>query len=140
MPGPGASDENIVPVDLRVIGGAWQRTTQVINRSTAGKRTKRTKPHWFRRSRFIAMRRVPDFAAFAKSPAWPTNDSVIYERPLVENGGGYYCFHTPLLHRQTGFILEQWVRRANPAYFENTFQKRRSDLVDRWGPSLSCGR
>ena len=40
-----------------------------------------------------------DFVSFEKAPGWPSNDSTIYQRPLISYAGQYYCFFYQLLYR-----------------------------------------
>ncbi|MEW6672144.1 MAG: SEC-C metal-binding domain-containing protein [Thermodesulfobacteriota bacterium] len=71
------------------------------------------------------------FADFEKSPAWPTNDSIIFERPLIKDGGKYYCFMPQLLFRNIGNILEKWIQQADNGYFENVYSKKRGALLEK---------
>jgi hypothetical protein len=67
-----------------------------------------------------------EFVQFKKSPAWPTNNSVIFERPLVRHNGNYYCFLPHLLQQQPERIVESMIRAEDAKYFQTTFQERRS--------------
>jgi len=63
-----------------------------------------------------------DFLAFEKAPGWPTNDSLIYEKPLIKHEGKYYSFMPQLLFRNIGGILEQWIRHKDGHYLRTTYQ------------------
>ena len=67
-----------------------------------------------------------EFALFKKSPAWPTNNSIIFERPLVHHDGSYYCFLPHLLMQQPDRLVEAMIRREDQQYFQTTFQEKRS--------------
>jgi hypothetical protein len=67
-----------------------------------------------------------EFALFKKSPAWPTNTSIIFERPLVNHDGSYYCFLPHLLRQQLDRIVEAMIRSEDERYFATTFQAKRS--------------
>jgi len=71
------------------------------------------------------------FVSFSRSPGWPTNDSVIYENPLIEYKGEYYCFMPQLLFRNIGSILEEWIKNKDKAYFENTYQEKRAEYLEK---------
>lgn len=70
------------------------------------------------------------FATFEKSPAWPTNDSVIYERPLIEENGRFYCFSSVLLFRNIGNIIERWIQKKDSSYYQNIYQKKRAQYLE----------
>jgi len=71
-----------------------------------------------------------DFALFEKSPAWPTNNSIIFERPLIHHDGCYYCFLPHLLVQRPDAIFEALVQAEDENYFKTTFQKKRSDHLE----------
>lgn len=70
------------------------------------------------------------FVTFEKYPAWPTNDSVIYDRPLIEDNGQFYCFSPLLLFRNMGNILESWIQNKNDSYYRSTYQKKRAEYLE----------
>ena len=70
------------------------------------------------------------FSTFKKSPAWPTNDSIIYERPLIEDNGKFYCFAPQVLFRNIGNILERWIKNKNNDYYQNTYQRKRAIYIE----------
>ena len=71
-----------------------------------------------------------DFSTFHKAPGWPTNDSVVHSRPLIEHSGNYYCFVPQLLFHNIGRILEQWIQEKDKVYFETVYQKRRAQYLE----------
>jgi hypothetical protein len=71
------------------------------------------------------------FASFEKSPGWPTNDSLIYRRPLISHDGRYYCFASQILYRNLISLLEAFIREKDTAYFDNTYQKVRGRFLVR---------
>jgi hypothetical protein len=70
------------------------------------------------------------FLSFHKSPGWPTNDSVVFEKPLILYSGDYYCFGAQILFRNIGNILEGWIEKADLDYFKNTYQERRGAFLE----------
>lgn len=73
------------------------------------------------------------FIEFNKSPAWPTNDSNIYEAPLIEDNGKFYCFAPQVLNRNIGNIIEGWIRQADKQYFITDYQEKRARLLEKKG-------
>ena len=71
-----------------------------------------------------------DFVSFEKAPGWPTNDSIIYQRPLISYAGQYYCFFYQLLYRNLDKIIGSWIRDTDKSYFEGAFQKKRAKHVE----------
>jgi len=70
------------------------------------------------------------FAILKQYPAWPTNDSVIYSRPLIENNGKYYCFSPQVLFRNTVNILEGWIQDKDESYYQSTYQNKRAEYLE----------
>jgi len=70
------------------------------------------------------------FATFKSSQAWPTNDSIIYDRPLIEDSGKFYCFTPQVLLRNIGNILERWIQQKDKAYYQGAYQKRRAEYLE----------
>jgi hypothetical protein len=70
------------------------------------------------------------FSTFQKAPGWPTNDSVVHSRPLIEHCGTYYCFVPQLLFYNIGRILEQWIQEKDKGYFETTYQDMRGKYIE----------
>ena len=70
------------------------------------------------------------FVEFEEFPAWPTNDSIIYEAPLIEDNGRFYCFSSVLLFRNIGNILEKWIQSKDENYFQNIYQKKRAEYLE----------
>jgi len=71
-----------------------------------------------------------EFVTFRRSPGWPTNDSIIYDRPLIEDNGKFYCFSPQVLFRNIGNILERWIKQKDEEYFEETYQKKRAQYLE----------
>lgn len=71
------------------------------------------------------------FALFEKSPGWPTNDSIIYRKPLISHSGKYYCFASQIPYRNLISILEALIREKDTVYFETTYQKARGRFLVR---------
>lgn len=71
-----------------------------------------------------------NFSTFQKAPGWPTNDSVVHSRPLIEHLGTYYCFVPQLLFYNIGRILEQWIQEKDKSYFETTYQDLRGKHLE----------
>ena len=72
-----------------------------------------------------------EFLEFKKTPAWPTNNSLIYKRPLIKDKDNYYCFIPTVLFRNIGYILEAWIKEKDLNYFHNIYQKRRSKYLEK---------
>jgi hypothetical protein len=70
------------------------------------------------------------FSQFAKAPAWPTNDSIIYRKPLIKCEKKYYCFAFQVLFRNLKEIVENWINDADNDYFEHTYQESRANLLE----------
>jgi hypothetical protein len=69
------------------------------------------------------------FAAFEKSPYWPTNNSVISRRPLISHENRYFCFASQLVYRNLITILEALIKEKNDDYFSTTYQKARGRIL-----------
>lgn len=70
------------------------------------------------------------FLSFEKAPGWPTNDSIINEKPIIAHEGVYYCFDPNILVRNMREILESWIREKDKSYFEGHYQKKRSLFLE----------
>lgn len=70
------------------------------------------------------------FATLEKYPAWPTNDSVIYSSPIIEDNGKFYCFSPQVLFRNIGNILESWIQNKDCSYYQGTYQKKRAEYLE----------
>lgn len=70
------------------------------------------------------------FLSFERAPGWPTNNSIIYEKPIIEHDGAYYCFDPNILVRNMREILESWIRGKDKNYFEEHYQKKRSSFLE----------
>lgn len=71
-----------------------------------------------------------EFRSFKKSPLWPTNNSIIYEKPLIKENGHYYCFLPSLLARNIGLILDRFIHDTDSDYYDKTFQKKRAKYLE----------
>jgi hypothetical protein len=71
-----------------------------------------------------------NFLTFEKAPGWPTNDSMIYRKPLIKHDGKIYSFMPQLLFRTIGNILEDWIRQKDEEYFHKTYQSKRADCLE----------
>jgi len=71
------------------------------------------------------------FLKFEKSPAWPTNDSIIFEKPIIKNNDTYYCFLPTVLFRNIDNILEVLIKNKDNSYFQNIYTKKRSKYLER---------
>ncbi|MBA7522306.1 hypothetical protein ES705_14424 [subsurface metagenome] len=71
-----------------------------------------------------------DFIEFPKSPGWPTNNTVIYDRPLIEHENKFYCFTPQILIRNIVNILEKWIKLKDINYFEGIYQKKRAKYLE----------
>jgi uncharacterized protein YchJ len=67
-----------------------------------------------------------EFVSFAKSPAWPTNDSIVFRRSIISFNDAYYCFAPQILYRNLIQLLEDLIREKDEKYFLQTFQKARA--------------
>ena len=73
----------------------------------------------------------PQFLNFDPSPGWPTNDSIIYEQPLIQINGKFYCFCPQLAFRRMGDILEKWIRDKDAEYYQSRYLKSRSAYLEK---------
>lgn len=71
------------------------------------------------------------FINFPKSPAWPTNNTIIHSYPLIENKDKFYCFIPQLLVRNIGNIIEEWIKRKDIDYFQEVYQKKRAEYLEK---------
>jgi hypothetical protein len=72
-----------------------------------------------------------NFLTFKKSPGWPTNDSIIYEKPLIIHDGKFYSFMPQLLFRNIGNIIEAWIKQKDEKYFLKNYQSKRADHLEK---------
>ena len=70
------------------------------------------------------------FAKLKKAPAWPTNDSLIFGRPLIEWEGKFHAFAPHLVIQNLVYILEELIRRADPKYFTDSYAKKRGKVLE----------
>jgi hypothetical protein len=67
-----------------------------------------------------------EFGSFAKSPAWPTNDSIVNRRSIISLNDAHYCFAPQILYRNLIQLLGDLIREKDEKYFQQTFQKARA--------------
>ena len=70
------------------------------------------------------------FTSFKKGPCWPTNDSIIQERPIIEYNDAFYCFIPNILFRNTINIIEAWIKEKDESYFENTYKTKSGEYLE----------
>ena len=58
---------------------------------------------------------------------WPINDTIIYEKPLIEHNHKYYCFFYPILGRNVRHLLEKMIKDKDNKYFDEYYLKRGRD-------------
>ncbi|MHA1988851.1 MAG: SEC-C metal-binding domain-containing protein [Promethearchaeota archaeon] len=72
-----------------------------------------------------------EFILFEKSPCWPTNDSIILQKPLVKNNDRYFCFSPTLLFRNISVILENLIKTNAYTYFITQYQSKRASYLEK---------
>lgn len=70
------------------------------------------------------------FVNFEKTPAWPTNDSIIHEKPLLRHKGKHYFFSPQLLFRSMISIIQSLIRQKDEPYFLETYQEKRAEYLE----------
>ncbi len=77
-----------------------------------------------------------DNAAFLTGPSsgWPTNGSLIAERPILRRAGRWFAFGAAALLENVLSILESAIRQADNKYWEASYTKKRGDVVEQ----LAC--
>lgn len=71
------------------------------------------------------------FLSFKRDKGWPTNDSIIYEKPLIEFNGNYYCYTPQVLIRNLQTIIEKWINAKDPKYYKTKYSKKRSEYLEK---------
>ena len=71
------------------------------------------------------------FLTFKKSPGWPSNDSQIFERPLIQKDGKLYCPNTILLMRNRAHILEGLIKEIDSKYYETKYVEVRGKTIEK---------
>ena len=61
---------------------------------------------------------------------WPLNPSAIFVRPLLKHGGHFYLFHVPLVERSALKLLEQIIKDADEAYWQQSFLPKRDRYLE----------
>ncbi|MFW9804318.1 MAG: hypothetical protein ACFFFC_16800 [Candidatus Thorarchaeota archaeon] len=72
-----------------------------------------------------------DFLKPDKWRAWPTNDTILSERPIIKFGGRYYLFHLPLLSRTRISLLENILESNTPRYYNDRYLPSRDRYVEK---------
>lgn len=72
-----------------------------------------------------------EFSKFEKSPAWPTNDSIIFEKPIIKNKNAFYCFIPTVLIRNIDNILESLIKNRDNSYYQNVYARKRAKYLER---------
>ena len=71
-----------------------------------------------------------EFATFKKSPGWPTNNSIIYRKPIISEKSKYYCFFPHILDRNVIEIVESMISQKDRTYFNTKYQKKRAEYLE----------
>ena len=72
-----------------------------------------------------------EFLKFKKTPAWPTNDSIIFEKPVIKSNNTFYCFIPTVLIRNIDYILESLIKNRDNSYYQNVYTKKRAKYLER---------
>lgn len=64
------------------------------------------------------------FLTYKKAPGWPTNDSIIYKRPIISVDGKYYCFGLIIIYRNLIPIIESLIEAKDKDYFQKHYQEK----------------
>ncbi len=76
------------------------------------------------------------FVTFNKTPAFPTNNTIITERTLIKHNGKYYCFIPRLLFENIRVILEKWIIKKDNHYYSKSFIKKRGKILELYALEL----
>lgn len=78
-----------------------------------------------------------DFSNVKNYKYWPTNDSLIYDFPLIKHDEKYYCISHALYFRNMGNILENLIKEYDKAnhtnYYNDKFTKTRGKYIENRG-------
>jgi hypothetical protein len=74
------------------------------------------------------------FVSTAESRGWPTNDSVVAERPLLRRNDRWFGFGAAALLDNALAILESAIRTSDPKYWEASYSKKRGAVIE----DLAC--
>jgi len=77
-----------------------------------------------------------DFITFKKSPAFPTNNTIITQRPLIKHNGEYFCFIPRVLFENIRMILEKWIIEKDEHYYNKSFIKKRGKILETYALDL----
>ena len=72
-----------------------------------------------------------DFLQRPKWGGWPSTPSIVTEMPIIRHAGKFYSFVPQLLDRHTFTTFEGWIRDADPAYFDRSYQKVRGQVLEK---------
>ncbi|NQT25917.1 SEC-C domain-containing protein [candidate division KSB1 bacterium] len=78
----------------------------------------------------ISLGENKEFLNFKKSPGWPTNNSLIYQKPVLRHEDKYYCFCPKILSENIKPLLESWIQERDSQYFDRRYQKIRGKYLE----------
>ena len=87
-------------------------------------------PHDFIKSLSSRFGDNSKFIEGGSDAGWPLRDSIIYNRPIVEHQGKFYCFVPQILFRNIVEILEGWIQASDNRYYERRYQKRKGEYLE----------
>lgn len=62
------------------------------------------------------------FLTYEKAPGWPTNDSIVYTKPILSCDNKYYCFGPSIFFRNLIGIVESLILKKDKNFFKNKYQ------------------
>jgi len=77
---------------------------------------------------------------FHKAVFWPTNSSLIYEKPLLRIDGKLYCFIPQTFFINLRKVLQALIDTADHKYFTKQYRKKRGDLLEEQSIDLLARR
>ena len=75
-----------------------------------------------------------DNSAFLDSPkwpGWPTNPTVVTEKPVIRHEGRHFCFVPQVVLRNALETLDGWIKESDKEYYDNKYQKARGSVLER---------
>ncbi|MCF2138400.1 MAG: hypothetical protein K9W43_14305, partial [Candidatus Thorarchaeota archaeon] len=70
------------------------------------------------------------FIGYEKWRGWPTNDTIISERPIIKVGETYYIFSPTMLIRNRVEIIEALLEQYSPDYYQKQYLPARDSYVE----------
>lgn len=67
---------------------------------------------------------IDPFLSFKKTSGWPTNDSIIYRRPILFTNKEYYCFGPIIIYRNLIQIFESLIKSKDENFFRTYYQEK----------------